>query len=52
MDTNLFRCTVWHSTCKALTRFIEHENLYITLNHSCADVSYADCNTYNNTFLV
>ena len=31
MNTDLSRCTSWLT--KALTRFIEHESLYITLNH-------------------
>ena len=50
MNTDLSRCTSWHT--KALTRFIEHESLYITLNHSCADVSYTStyCNSHNNVF--
>ena len=45
MNTELSRCT-----SKTLTRFIEHESLYITLNHSCADVSYTCCNSHNNVF--
>ena len=48
INTDLSRCTSWHT--KALTRFIEHESSYITLNHSCADVSYTYCNSHNNVF--
>ena len=48
MNADLSRRNSWHT--KALNRFIEHEDLYITLNHSCADVSYTYCNTYNNIF--
>ena len=38
MNADLSRRNSWHT--KALNRFIELEDLYITLNHSCADVSY------------
>ena len=48
MNADLSGRNSWHT--KALNRFIEHEDLYITLNHSCADVSYTYCNTYNNIF--
>ena len=48
MNAYLSRRNSWHT--KALNKFIEHEDLYITLNHSCADVSYTYCNTYNNIF--
>ena len=48
MNTDLSRCTSWHT--KALTRFIEHESLYITLNHLCADASYTHCITHTKVF--
>ena len=44
MNTDLSRFHSWHT--KSLLRFIENEDLFITLNHSCACISYSYCNTY------
>ena len=38
MNTDFLRTQSWHT--QALNRFIDHENLYISLYHETADVSY------------
>ena len=50
MNTDLSRSHSWHT--QSLLRFIENEDLFITLNHSCADISYSYCNTYTNAFSI
>ena len=46
MNTDLSRSHSWHT--RSLLTFIANEDLFITLNHSCADISYSYCNTYTN----
>ena len=50
MDTDLSRSHSWHT--QSLLKFIENEGIFITLNHSCADISYSYCNTYTNAFSI
>ena len=45
-NTDLSRSHSWHT--QSLLKFIGNEELFITLNHSCADISYSYCNTYTN----
>ena len=48
MNTDYLRTQSWH--IQALNRFIDHENLYISLYHETADVSCTYSNDYNNEF--
>ena len=50
MNTDFSRTQSWHT--QALNRFIDHEDLYITLNHDVANVSYSYSNNYSQTFSI
>ena len=50
MNTDLSRFHSWHT--QSLLTFIENEDLFITLNHSCAYISYSYCNTYTSAFSI
>ena len=50
MNTDLSRFHSWHT--QSLLTFIENEDLFITLNHSCAYIWYSYCNTYTSAFAI
>ena len=50
INTDLSRSYSLHT--QSLLRFIENEDLFITWNHSCAEISYIYCNTYTNSFSI
>ena len=50
MNTDLSCSHLLHT--QSLLKFIKNEDLFITLNHSCADISYSYCNRYTNAFLI
>ena len=50
MNTDLSRSHSWNT--QSLLKFIENEDLFITLNHSGADMSHSYCNTYTNAFSI
>ena len=45
IDTDFSRAHSWHT--QALTRFIDHENLYVALKHSSSNVSYSYSQCYS-----
>ena len=48
MNTDFSRSHSWHT--QALNRFVDYEDLYISLFHDNADVSYTYSNNYNESF--
>ena len=48
MNPDFLRAHSWHT--QALSSFIKHENLYVTLQHSSSNVSYSYSNTYSQCY--
>ena len=50
MNTDYSRAHSWHT--QALNRFIDHENLYVALQHSSSNVPYSYSNSYSQCYSI
>ena len=50
MNTDFSRVHSWHT--QALNRFIEHENLYVALQHRSSSISYSYSNRYSQCYSI
>ena len=50
MNTDFSRAHSWHT--QALNRFIDHENLYVALQHSSSTVFYSYSNSYSQCYSI